>query len=125
MHRRRPGHHQQAGDGHHRLRVELSKGSVSFHHCLVYHRSEPNRSPHSRRACTVIFMTGESRWVGEEDYRYAFLHVQGKPSPVYEAMKHVRVDELSASRRLPPEEIPVSQSTIVMMVVSRSRRFPN
>ena len=44
--------------------VELSKGSVSFHHCLVYHRSEPNRSPRSRRAYTVIFMTGESRWVG-------------------------------------------------------------
>ena len=72
--------------------VELSKGSVSFHHCLVYHRSEPNRSPRSRRAYTVIFMTGESRWVGEEDYRYPFLHVQGKPSPAYEAMKHVRVD---------------------------------
>ena len=72
--------------------VELSKGSVSFHHCLVYHRSEPNRSPRSRRAYTVIFMTGESRWVGEEDYRYPFLHVQGKPSPAYEAMKHVRVE---------------------------------
>ena len=72
--------------------VELSKGSVRFHHWLTYHRSEPNRSPHSRRAYTVIFMTGDSRWVGEEDYRYPFLHVQGKPSPAYEAMKHVRVD---------------------------------
>ena len=41
---------------------------------------------------TVIFMTGESRWVGEEDDRYPFLHVQGKASPAYEAMKHVRVD---------------------------------
>jgi ectoine hydroxylase-related dioxygenase (phytanoyl-CoA dioxygenase family) len=58
--------------------VELSKGSVGFHHCLTYHRSEPNRSPRSRRAYTVIFMTGESRWVGEEDYRYPFLHVQGR-----------------------------------------------
>ena len=72
--------------------VELSKGSVGFHHCLTYHRSELNRSPRSRRAYTVIFMTGESRWVGEEDYRYPFLHVQGKSSPAYEAMKHVQVD---------------------------------
>ena len=44
--------------------VELSKGSVRFHHWLTYHRSEPNRSPHSRRAYTVIFMTGDSRWGG-------------------------------------------------------------
>ena len=72
--------------------VDLSKGSVWFHHCLTYHRTEPNRSPGSRSACTVIFMTGESRWVGKEDYRYPFLHVQEKPSPAYPAMKHVRVD---------------------------------
>jgi len=72
--------------------VELSKGSVGFHHCLTYHRSEPNRSPRSRRAYTVIFMTGEARWTGTGEYRYPFLHVQGKPSPAYQAMEHVQVE---------------------------------
>ena len=73
--------------------VELPKGSVGFHHCLTYHRSEPNRSQHSRRAYTVIFMTGEARWTGTGDYRYPFLHVQGKHSPAYEAMKHMQVEQ--------------------------------
>lgn len=75
------------------VQVELSKGSVGFHHCLTYHRSEPNRSPRSRRAYTVIFMTGEARWMGKEDYRYPFLHVQGRPAAAYEAMKHVQVEK--------------------------------
>ena len=74
--------------------VELSKGSVGFHHCLTYHRSEPNRSQHSRRAYTVIFMTGDARWTGTGDYRFPFLHVQGK------ALAGLRGHEARASGKI-------------------------
>lgn len=74
--------------------VELAKGSVGFHHCLTYHRSEPNSSEYSRRAYTVIFMTGEAKWLGKGNYRYPFIHVEGKPSPAFERMKCVQVEML-------------------------------
>ena len=67
--------------------VELDAGDVCFHHCLTVHRSEPNRSARSRRGYTVIYMPAETVYTGEEPYRFPFVHVRGKESRAFSAMK--------------------------------------
>ena len=73
--------------------IELVKGSVGFHHCLTVHRSDPNRSNRSRRAYTVVFMTGEAEWIGKRDHKFPFLHVKGQASSAFHAMKHVQIPD--------------------------------
>ncbi len=54
--------------------VEVRRGSVVLHHCLTAHRSEPNRSAHSRRGLIYIYMspnvrlTDPSRLKGPQDF---------------------------------------------------------
>jgi ectoine hydroxylase-related dioxygenase (phytanoyl-CoA dioxygenase family) len=67
--------------------VELEAGDVCFHHCLTIHRSEPNRSERSRRGYTVIYMPAETEYVGAEPYRFPFVHVRGRESRAFRALK--------------------------------------
>jgi phytanoyl-CoA hydroxylase len=39
------------------VKAEMRRGSVSLHHCNMFHRSGPNRSARSRRALAVNFRT--------------------------------------------------------------------
>ena len=42
--------------------MNLKKGQVSFHHCLVIHGSGPNRSPNPRRSIAVHLQDEANRW---------------------------------------------------------------
>ena len=51
-----------------KMPVELERGQVSFHHCLTFHGSGPNRSDRPRRSLAIHMQPGDNRWSGEADH---------------------------------------------------------
>jgi len=51
-----------------RMPMNLKKGQVSFHHCLVIHGSGPNRSPNPRRSIAVHLQDEANRW---QEYHFS------------------------------------------------------
>jgi phytanoyl-CoA hydroxylase len=44
------------------IHIELQRGSCSFHHSMLLHRSGPNRTGQARRGLAVHYMSSTSRW---------------------------------------------------------------
>ena len=51
-----------------RMPMNLKKGQVSFHHCLVIHGNGPNRSPNPRRSIAVHLQDEANRW---QEYHFS------------------------------------------------------
>ncbi|GAA1332172.1 hypothetical protein GCM10009647_072700 [Streptomyces sanglieri] len=45
-----------------RVPVHIPRGHMTFHHCLLYHGSGPNRSPHPRRAISFHLQDGANTY---------------------------------------------------------------
>ena len=45
--------------------IELAKGSVSFHHSLLMHRSGSNNTQTRRRGLATHYMSARSKWTGD------------------------------------------------------------
>ncbi|WP_431951984.1 phytanoyl-CoA dioxygenase family protein [Nocardia lijiangensis] len=50
-----------------RIRLQLRRGQVSFHHCRTIHGSEPNRSDRDRLALAVHFQDAANQYVPHTD----------------------------------------------------------
>lgn len=58
---------QTGGEEVVRVPMNLKKGQVSFHHCLLIHGSGPNRSPDPRRSIAVHLQDAANHW---QEYHY-------------------------------------------------------
>ena len=45
--------------------VPLKAGSCTFHHSLVIHRTDPNKSPNRRIGLTIGYMSAKSKFIGK------------------------------------------------------------
>jgi hypothetical protein len=53
---------KENGEEIRKVPVVIPRGHVSFHHCLTYHGSGPNRSASPRRAVSLHLQDGENRY---------------------------------------------------------------
>ena len=60
------------------LPIELAKGSVSFHHSLLMHRSGPNNTQLRRRGLATHFMSARSKWTGKVGEKPDYPLLQGR-----------------------------------------------
>ena len=61
--------------------VELSKGSVSFHHSLLMHRSGANNTNRRRRGLATHYMCSRSQWTGEAAAKPDYPLLRGREFP--------------------------------------------
>ena len=61
--------------------VELAKGSVSFHHSLLMHRSGANNTDTRRRGLATHYMSSRSRWTGESADKPEYPLLRGREFP--------------------------------------------
>ena len=45
--------------------IPLKAGSCTFHHSLVIHRTDPNKSPNRRIGLTIGYMSAKSKFIGK------------------------------------------------------------
>jgi ectoine hydroxylase-related dioxygenase (phytanoyl-CoA dioxygenase family) len=58
--------------------VEIPAGGAMFHHSLLIHRSEANRSAKGRRGLVSIYLPAECRFTKPWDFKYGFKVLRGR-----------------------------------------------
>jgi len=61
--------------------VEIQAGGAMFHHSLLVHRSEPNRSAKGRRGLVSIYLPNYCRFTRPWDFKYGFKLLRGGTKP--------------------------------------------